>query len=343
MDTVRQLTRSRTHQRMSENTNIGEVLVVCRRWTSESPKPETRFINLATNPSTSHGALELARQIERGHGHDFTIIRVDSERMLKGDWYVVNFLSPFLSNSWRELTVESASEDGRFTTMDRVAQVGPEGRRIRDAYVRSDLPTASGRRALWDHKTEVVQSMRVRTDVFIEPKAEKRNLADRYWNQRGRLLLAHRMRLHLARTAAVMLDTPVVGSRWTPCRPRDDAPESEMALCAWFNSSPGLLAMLGGRDNRVLQYPQFSLDTLRSMPAPNFVSLGEASREQLCAAFGELKDEVLLPLPQMDDDPVRRRLDDAVTEALGLDPEWVAQVRRALSEEPCVTNRRFHA
>ena len=101
--------------------------------------------------------------------------------------------------------------------------------------------------------------------------------------------------------------------------------------------------MLGGRDNRVLQYPQFSLDTLRSMPAPNFVSLGEASREQLSAAFGELKDEVLLPFPQMDDDPVRRRLDDAVTDALGLDPEWVAQVRRALSEEPCVTNRRFHA
>ena len=328
---------------MSENTNIGEVLVVCRRWTSESPKPETRFINLATNPSTSHGALELARQIERGHGHDFTIIRVDSERMLEGDWYSANFLSPFLTNAWRELMTESAKAGTRLTTMSQVAQVGPAGRRIRDAYVRSDLPTASGRRALWDHKTDVVQSMRGRTDVFIEPKPEKRNLADRYWNQRGRLLLAHRMRLHLARSAAVMLDTPVVGSRWTPCRPRADAPESEMALCAWFNSSPGLLAMLGGRDNRVLQYPQFSLDTLRSMPAPNFVSLGEASREQLSAAFGELKDEVLLPFPQMDDDPVRRRLDDAVTDALGLDPEWVAQVRRALSEEPCVTNRRFHA
>ena len=58
-------------------------------------------------------------------------------------------------------------------------------------------------------------------------------------------------------------------------------------------------------------------------------------------AHEELKDEVLLLFPQMDEDPVRRRLDAAVTEALGLDAEWVAQVRRALGEEPSVTNRRY--
>ena len=54
-----------------------------------------------------------------------------------------------------------------------------------------------------------------------------------------------------------------------------------------------------------------------------------------------LKDEVLLPFSQMNEDPIRKQLDDAVTDALGLDPEWVAQIRRALSEEPSITNRRY--
>ena len=85
------------------------------------------------------------------------------------------------------------------------------------------------------------------------------------------------------------------------------------------------------------------MDTLRSIPVPNFPELGDGVRDALAAAYEELKDEVLLPFPQLDEDPVRKRLDAAVTEALGLDAEWVAQVRRALGEEPSVTNRRYNS
>ena len=138
-----------------------------------------------------------------------------------------------------------------------------------------------------------------------------------------------------------MVDAPLLGSLWTPCRPHDEKPQTQAALCAWLNSSPGLLAILGGRDNRKPSYPQFSLDTLRSIPVPNLPELGDDVRDALAAAYEELQDEVLLPFPQLDRDPVRKRLDAAVTEALGLDAEWVAQVRRALGEEPSVTNRRY--
>ena len=74
---------------------------------------------------------------------------------------------------------------------------------------------------------------------------------------------------------------------------------------------------------------------------PNFPVLGDGARDALAAAYELLKDEVLLPFPQMNDDPIRKQLDDAVTDALDLDPEWVAQIRRALSEEPSITNRRY--
>ena len=43
----------------------------------------------------------------------------------------------------------------------------------------------------------------------------------------------------------------------------------------------------------------------------------------------------------MDEDPVRRQIDDVVTKALGVDADWVAQIRRELTREPSVTNARY--
>ena len=263
---------------------------------------------------------------------------MNPDRIEKGDWNTVNFLSPFLVDAYRTLTETNPGSVPTVPLSD-LAEVGPAGQRIRDAYIYSDMPTSSGRRALWNHKTNVTRSMRTETDVYIEPKPSKRErrLADSYWERRSELLLAHRLWLPLVRVAAVMLETPVVGSAWTPCRPSD--PDIAKALCIYLNSTPGLLSLLGGRDNRKPSYPSFSLDTLRSLPVPNFEALGSANHELLDGWFDWLQNDVLLPLPQMNQDPVRRQIDEAVTQALGLDLEWVATIRQNLAREPSVTDR----
>ena len=129
-----------------------------------------------------------------------------------------------------------------------------------------------------------------------------------------------------------------VASIWTPCRPHD--PEIAKALCLYLNSTPGLISLLGRvRDNRVPSYPSFSLDTLRSLPVPNFTTLGAAERDLLSSWFDWLQTETLQPFPRMHEDPVRQQIDDAVVKALGLDHEWVATLRRELAREPSVTDR----
>ena len=327
----------------SENTSIGEVLLVCRRWDGDAPKPPTRVVNLARNPETPLEALDTAARIERltkasdRVSHDLTIQWVDADRTERGDWYAVNFLSPFLTDAYRTLT-EANPGTVPWAPLIHLAEVGPEGRRVRDSYHQSALPTESGRRALWFHKTEITQSMLAEADVYIEPKDGKRHLADRYWEQRSDLLLPHRFRLNKMRVAAVMLPERVVGSIWTPCRPRD--PDIAKALCLYLNSTPGILTFLGGRDNKVPSYPSFSLDTLRSLPVPDFAALESMSRDSLSSWFDWLKHEELLPLPTMHEDPVRQQIDDAVTNALGLDLEWIATVRRELAHEPSVMDRR---
>ena len=80
------------------------------------------------------------------------------------------------------------------------------------------------------------------------------------------------------------------------------------------------------------------MDTLRSLPVPNFAVLENAERELLSSWFDWLCDETLQPFPQMHNDPVRKQIDDAVAKALNLDQDWVASVRRALAREPSVTN-----
>ena len=328
----------------SENTAIGEMLVICRRWNSEDPKPPTRVVNLARNPETPIAALNTAATIERADEsgtsapNDLTIQHVPSERIDRGDWSAVNFLSPYLSEAYHSLATEGALFPRRF--LREVAKVGPAGQRIRDSYTQHEMPTLSGRRALWHHKTDLTQSMRAETDCYIEPKAAKRHLADSYWEQRGRLLLPHRMRLNTARLAAVMLDEPALGSLWTPCRPHDEDLATAQALCLYFNSSVGLLALLGGRDNRVPSYPNFSIDSVRSLAVPDFATLGDDVRDHMASAFRWRQREELRPFPFLHDDPVRKQIDDAVTEALSLNAEWVASIRRGLSEEPSLTNRR---
>lgn len=224
-----------------------------------------------------------------------------------------------------------------------VAELGGQGRSVPTAYTRSDVPTASGRRALWHHKTDVTRSMRAHADSFIEPKQSQRKMAEKYWSERSRLLVPEKLRLPLTRVVAVMLDSPAIGSRWVTCRPHTDDDDVLAALCVYLNSTVGLLALLGRRDNRVPEYPQFSIDTLQQVSVPDFSPQLDYSPQNLASAFKQLKDDVLLPLPEMDRDPVRRALDDAVIGALDLDPEWVAEIRRALSEEPSITGRRFGA
>ncbi len=88
----------------SENTSIGEMLLVCRRWANEKePKPPTKVVNLAHNPETPAVAKNLAWAIENGTVRDQglgTVQEWPSSKVAAGDWGAVQFLSPFLTEEF---------------------------------------------------------------------------------------------------------------------------------------------------------------------------------------------------------------------------------------------------
>ena len=327
----------------SENTNIGEILIVCRLWAGSSvPKPPTRVVKLAVNPSTPTGAISVAQAIANDSlGELGTVQEWPASRIASGDWGAVQFLSPYLCHQFIEL------KEGRLfdsVPLSDFAEVGPEGRRIRDAFVKSSLPDAEARVALWQHDSEVTQSMAAKPDTYIAAKPAKAHLAKKYWGQRSNLLLPLRLFLPTTRVISPRLNTPGLGSAWSPCRIKADAAlpiDTEKALSVYLNSSVGALAILGDRSNKKPTYPNLSLDDLRKLTVPNIGALDSDAVSFLVAAYDRNAHRTLLPLPQMDADPVRRDLDDVVCAALALDAELVSAVRRQLAAEPSVTGKRY--
>ena len=328
----------------SENTSIGEMLVVFRRWPDANKrKPPTRVVNLARNPSTPTDALVVAWAVEDDTVEKMaygTVQQWPESRIRDGNWGAVQFLSPYLCEKFDELRT------GRLfvpVTLGTFAEAGPAGQGIRGTFDRSSMPGVGAMVALWHHKAEVIQSMAAKTDVEIVAKPGKERQAKTLWKRRGTLMLPTRVRLNTMRMLSVLLDAPALGSAWVPCRPKAGGIESEAlekALCVYLNSSIGVLALLGDRSNKVPSYPQFSMDDLHKLIVPNFAAV-DGAVARLAKAYDAHAKDALLPLPSMDDCPTRRALDDAVVEALGVDAETVSAIRRSLAAEPSITGKRY--
>ena len=328
----------------SENTTIGEMLLICRAWDSgKGKKPPTKVVNLAMNPSTPAEAYSVADSILKGtfQNQNFgTLQEIDAQVIEAGDWRAVQFLSPYLYQQYINLTQSDVFPSA---SLKAIAELGSAN--IRTTLTRSAMPTAEGMIALWDHKTDVTQAMLAKPDAHVAPKSSRQsNAANLVWARRSRLLLVNRARLNTARVMCVRLDESAVGSAWVPCiptipqHPRDVV---EKALCAYFNSSVGILAMLGERSNKALSYPQFSNANLRALTVPDFAALGAPAARDLAAAYDALCALPLQPLPRIDADPVRARLDAAVADALAIPPERLSRIRRHLAAEPSITAARY--
>ncbi len=334
----------------SENTSIGEMLLVCRRWPEDAEKPATRVVNLYQNPATPIEAIALEQNITAGNRERIkgTVQAWPAERIAEGNWGAVQFLSPYLCERFIEL------REGKFFRtrgLGLLAEVGPAGRRTQDAFKRSEVPDEHARGALWYHKTDVTQKMSTQTDSYLIANAGRESYADYLWTTRGQLMIVNRMRLNTVRCISVRLNERALGSLWVPIKFNSDKPDKEVrqaakdmfekAACVYLNSTIGILAILGDRTNKIPSYPQFSLDDLRRIPVPDFIKMDETKVEMMAAAYDDLCDSILLPLPQMNECDTRKRLDDMIVAALDIDAETTAAIRRELTREPSITGRPY--
>ena len=331
-----------------------EVLVVCKPGAAvQSEPPATRVVNLARNPSTVEGTqaatTEILNYIEAGTGEiqaGGTIHESSFAELHEGDWRAVKLISPFLRGQLLELTRGHLFSS---INLSAIADIGPTGGTIRNAFV-TERPNSKACTftSLWGQNNDEVQRMRPKaeTSVWGHPDPDREGDAQNLWSERSRLLLPVAPYLAKARAMAVRLDEPTLGSLWTNCKvrkPEDEQAEYEEALCVYLNSTIGILSMLGGFKRMGLLFRlESTVNDFNGLPVPNFAE-DRGAMKILAAAFDELGDSELLPLPESNACPVRRAIDRAVCEALSISEELAQCIRRRLVREPSVTGKRYQA
>ena len=323
----------------SENTAISELLLIAQ---NRKPRREDRtaFVKVLRKPPTPAQAQAMGEAILRGEkSEDYDITYWPQARMAAGDWFPTQFVRDELVETWQGV---SAGKWFPVRTGQAAGKQGPAGRRIHDAFVISGR--SATQRALWHHKSDVQRTMASTPDVYVKPKEGREHLAASYWEQRSKVMLPVRLRTPVTRVVAVLTDQPTVGAAFVPYHTvpgKHALADVEKAAVAYLNSTVGITAMLGVTSNKIINYPNWSVDDRYLIPFPDWGKLSVRAVKALVAAYDGLCGQEFQQLRNMLKCDTRQQLDTAVAQALGIPGEVMEQARIALASEPAITGKTF--
>ena len=327
-----------SRESFSENTSIHECLIVCHRRPRVRRK-DTLFVSLSQMPASVNDVIDVTDAILREDVASkwFNCARWPKNLVCRGDWSPTRWLNLELAEFANDLSTYSTLKP-----LSEIAHFGP-------AHVRSDLrnpsndPSEGPYRVLWRHQTGKMRTMWATWEAQVAAKAGHEGKARTTLRpQASRLLIANNLRTTTTRVTSVLLDEPSFGSQWTPLSPTMKGNERlslkiQKAWCVWLNSALGVLGFLHRR-GRTLTYSDFMPNILRTMPCPD-PSASDISL--LAATYDELRLEPLLPWHSMTQCPVRKKLDNAVADAIGMDRYKITNIRNGIVQEPTVSGIRL--
>ena len=330
-------------QYFSENTTISELLLICRRRKKGTKRAPARVIALAKNPDTPAQAMMTASAITAGKKRDNLVEhKIDNAQLVIGDWSAVQFLSPRLTALFGKL------RGGNVVAITPLNKWGDilTGGGVRGTFNKRQHAPSHGMIALWNHETDVRTKMAAIHDTYVEAKPDKETIAQKLWQKRGRLMLPSRLWLPSTRAPAVVVSRPAIGSAWYPFNFSDalkDAQkkEWEKVLCLYANSSIGILGLLGVRDFKKLSYPNFSKYSIGMLPVPDFGKMTAKQTSKMATAYDKNADSELMPLKLMAKCPVRKSIDYAIADTLGISRGDMDELRELLPLEPSISNKRY--
>ena len=132
-------------------------------------------------------------------------------------------------------------------------------------------------------------------------------------------------------------ESRVLSNVWWPIQTNDVS--GEKALAVWLNSSLGLLSIVARRTSTEGGWVAMKKADLAELPVLDPRSLSSSQLQRLSDLFDALSEEEFERLPGMAHCPTRKRLDDGVSEILGL-PD-LSTLRDLLASEPVVSDTRL--
>ena len=371
------VSRDSARSNFSMNTNFQECICVARkRRNGEKPAGKALFVSFRRNPSSGMDGLAAARAIldAEKSGRDLGDLSGEFGQFARLSWHGKSaWRGASFANLHLAFVAGRFSAEGSLSpliSMGRVplrplAELADIGSHRLDLYLfdreeknrRARLsPTETEYAGYYPgfHKRETGIWPKDIAEICEDPQCwllpledetrGKRNerWAENFFAKSGRIVINQSFRFNSIRRLASLISRPVQASRYWPVKLRTETEPRLKALTVWLNSSPSVLLTAYACSSTQGAKVVFTQAAAKELPVPDLDALKPAQLRKLAGAFDSVvaatnRGEGLLPLPRMVDDPTRKMLDDAVSDALGLGD--LRPLRAALAAEPIIVSR----
>lgn len=352
-----------TRYNFSENTDLSELLFIARRLQDDEQAGDTIYLNLWRNPDNVFRALDVATRALQATPPSIETAGVCSLRNLAGDKLAEVFTMPPAQQreNWvgalfaqtdlvrvychlqqRHLLMVPGQETIEITlcALHELAAIGPDQRRVHDGFKWS-TDEWSPYEGFWNHDSKTVTQIAQTPNVFLNvwldsPRGE--NYGAHLWKRAGQLLVVERLRINTHKLAAIKLSKPVLCNTWWALNCDELSEVQVNTLALWLNSSIAILLLFGRRVITEGAWVKLKQPAWKNMPVLDVRSLKKAQLNRLAKQYDKLKDQALLPIAQLNQDPVRKAIDDALSKVLDL-PD-LSNLRELLAREPGLTGKK---
>ena len=339
---------------LSADTHMEEMLLIgTRRRLRQHPPSPIQCVTLYESPTRMGEAGEIARAIadtgrrcsagsEPIHvgGDEIGLLSVFETDGQGSPWSAVGVRRPDLVRAALDLGHGllrfgdyEAPLSVPVTTVEGLFSVGPTHHLVGHLHtasftcgafamhpVRGGVDAMGPDRALWAADSQRQQSLEVKpTHKGTAPSSVGSDAERQAMRQhRSTVFYARNMRWTSQALVAAATAQPVMGgSSWTALLHKDGRVRQAFAL--WANSTLGMLVHWTQGQRTQLGRSRTQIAAVRNMPCPKLDALDEEHLNQAAKNFERLKDQVLMPACQAHADEVRKTLDRAVLQMMGLD------------------------
>ncbi len=316
----------------SENTDLGEVLVIARKEERLGTDRKTLFVNVVESPANEVESLLFGQLVRRERSNlrktllENTWAELASDEGLKGYCYWVNHSD--LRPNWHLPCLFANPELNRFAMRtyhnpkllklgSLLSSSGRDIAMVKKHFAKSTTTTTYA--ILYGHQSSMNTILLPKENIgFGRPKSGKKS-AELHRNHASSFLIAERPHTNSENLLAVEVPTKVLATAFWEVKLSD--PRFNRLLLLWLNSTFGFVLTLGSGSNSRGSIFKVKQDHLRDIPVPDpaDVSLDEVAdlyNSVRSKPFHRFADEFALAA---NNEGVRREIDDWFIEQLGLD------------------------
>ena len=355
-----------TRWNFSESTSLSEVLLIARKKKKIKEENEhyVTILNLWHNPRTSFESLNIAKELTHDSSPMLSeqgALNISAGRNKYGEsiafsWSELKGMfiwmlpcsfaqSDLIRTAYHlmkgKLWFPGIKKQGTLTLcpLSKLGTFGPDRRDIHDGFDLSETPTAYP--SFMGHNSKEVNQLELQPNNYLSPlskpkKGRSLRRAEDLWSKSGRILIAERMRLNTMNLFAIRLQEKVLSNVWWTISLYEEieSEENEKILVLWLNSTLGVINFLANRSETEGAWIDFKKPVLNNMPVLDITLLSKKQKQSLVSTYNHISNQLISPLPEMDKDNIRQEIDEAISNALGLNKLTI--LRKLLAQEPVI-------